>query len=159
MLKTLNGYFLITFSLLLLLFTACEPEDEDFNDFRTPTFLVFADKLPVEAGKSIAFRDESVGATSWDWTFDGGTPTSSNEQMPTITYNDEGTYLANLITTFNDGSTQRRRLELNIQPRIVPDFSIESRQSPTYSAKTTPSYFTNGHLKVVPLRPARPATQ
>jgi len=137
MLKTFNGYFLIAFALLL--FTGCEPEDEDFNDFRTPTFLVFADKLTVEAGKSIAFRDESVGATSWDWTFDGGTPASSGEQMPTITYNDEGTYLANLITTFNDGSTQRRRLELNIQPRILPDFSIESRQNIT----ETPIPFTN----------------
>ncbi len=139
MLKTFNGYFLVALSLLLLIFTACEAEDEDFFDFRTPSFLVFADKLTVEAGKSIAFQDDSPSATSWEWAFDGGTPASSSEQMPTITYNDEGVYIANLITTFNDGSTQRRRLELTILPRIAPDFAIATRQNIT----ETPIPFTN----------------
>ncbi|MEO0732895.1 MAG: PKD domain-containing protein, partial [Bacteroidota bacterium] len=106
------------FLLLALSFTACEPEDDDFFDFREPTNLVFADALTIDAGESIAYRDESVGATGWDWTFEGGDPATSAEQTPTVTYPGEGSFLVTLITTYNDGSTTRRNLFPTVLPQI-----------------------------------------
>ncbi len=50
----------------------------------------------------VEYRDESQGnPSSWDWTFEGGTPSSSDEQNPIITYQSPGTYDVTL-TVVND---------------------------------------------------------
>lgn len=55
-------------------------------------------------GQSISFEDRSFhGPTGWTWTFAGGTPASSTDQNPTITYNTPGTYAVTLEAT--DGNT------------------------------------------------------
>ncbi|MFH1319278.1 MAG: PKD domain-containing protein [Bacteroidota bacterium] len=43
-------------------------------------------------GESVDFVDSGTNATSWEWTFNGGTPTSSTIQNPSIIYNTTGTY-------------------------------------------------------------------
>jgi PKD repeat protein len=49
------------------------------------------------AGMTIQFTDASVGnPTSWNWTFEGGTPGTSTEQNPSVTYNTPGTYSVTL---------------------------------------------------------------
>lgn len=55
-------------------------------------------------GESIQFNDESTGnPTTWEWTFEGGTPSISNEQNPEIIYNKPGVYSVSL--TVSNGST------------------------------------------------------
>lgn len=44
------------------------------------------------AGMEVTFTDASVGATSWSWTFPGGTPQTSVEQNPVVVYNTKGDY-------------------------------------------------------------------
>ena len=45
------------------------------------------------SGESIQFTDESTGnITSWNWSFPGGTPSTSSDQNPTIVYNTDGEY-------------------------------------------------------------------
>ncbi len=52
-----------------------------------------ANKTLVQPGGNITFADRSVSdATSWKWSFPGGTPSSSTEQNPTVVYNDGGIY-------------------------------------------------------------------
>jgi len=51
-----------------------------------------SDVEEVCAGSSVNFYDDSFGATSWDWTFEGGTPATSSEQNPTVVYNTVGVY-------------------------------------------------------------------
>jgi len=59
----------------------------------------------VEVGNSVLFSDESLNTpTSWAWTFTGGTPASSSNQNPTITYDLEGTYSVSLTATNGEGS-------------------------------------------------------
>lgn len=43
-------------------------------------------------GMEVTFTDNSVGATSWNWTFPGGTPGTSTEQNPTVMYEMEGEF-------------------------------------------------------------------
>jgi len=53
----------------------------------------------------VQFTDLSLNnPTSWSWTFDGGDPSSSDEQTPAITYNNPGTYPVTLTATNNLGS-------------------------------------------------------
>ena len=52
-------------------------------------------------GQSISFTDASDGmVSSWNWTFEGATPSTSTEQNPTgITYNTPGDYDVTLVIT------------------------------------------------------------
>jgi len=41
---------------------------------------------------NVSFTDQSAGATNWQWNCPGGTPATSSQQNPTITYNASGTF-------------------------------------------------------------------
>ncbi len=59
----------------------------------------------VVVGNTVAFTDLSTNTpTSWAWTFNGGTPSTSTQQNPTITYNTVGTYTVTLTATNGNGS-------------------------------------------------------
>jgi hypothetical protein len=67
------------------------------SDFYTPI-------REVCAGSTIDFEDKSFfNPTEWDWTFEGGSPATSDEQNPSITYNTPGVYSVSL--TSGDGSS------------------------------------------------------
>ncbi|HMU70866.1 MAG TPA: PKD domain-containing protein, partial [Chitinophagales bacterium] len=48
---------------------------------------------------TVVFDDMSVGATSWSWTFPGGTPATSTLQNPTVVYATPGTYDVTLVAS------------------------------------------------------------
>ncbi len=62
-------------------------------DANAVTADFMADVTSIIEGESVNFSDLSSGTiTSWDWVFEGGTPATSTEQNPTVTYLLEGTY-------------------------------------------------------------------
>lgn len=83
--------------------------NDGFTNSCVPTIAFSpANALGCE-GFSVEFEDGSFGADldpSWDWTwnFPGGTPSSSNDENPTVTYNDAGTYNVTLTISNNAGS-------------------------------------------------------
>lgn len=59
----------------------------------------------VMEGQTVAFTDlSSNGPTSWLWSFPGGTPSSSTDQNPVVTYPSIGTYDVSLTVTNSAGS-------------------------------------------------------
>ena len=59
----------------------------------------------IMAGGQVSFNDQSTqNPTSWDWTFEGGSPATSNAQNPTVTYSEPGTYAVSLKATNAGGS-------------------------------------------------------
>ena len=69
-----------------------------------------ADVTAVAVGGSVHFTDNSWGAqlTNWDWEFEGGTPATSTEQNPTVTYNQAGTFGVRLTVTNADGESDTK---------------------------------------------------
>ena len=69
-----------------------------------------ADATTVNIGGIVHFTDDSWGAqlVSWNWEFEGGTPTTSNEQNPTVTYNAVGTFDVRLTVTNADGESDTK---------------------------------------------------
>ncbi|CAN2042184.1 hypothetical protein GMMP15_720038 [Candidatus Magnetomoraceae bacterium gMMP-15] len=64
-----------------------------------------SDYTTVSAGKSIKFTDKSIGhPTSWEWTFNGGSPETSTDQNPTIQYNSSGIYDVTLTVVSDSNS-------------------------------------------------------
>ncbi len=64
-----------------------------------------AENTTVNIGSDIQFEDESCGnVTSWQWTFEGGNPETSDEQNPVVTYDEPGTY--DVTLTISNGSEE-----------------------------------------------------
>ncbi len=63
-------------------------------------------KKPCDIGKTITFLDSSIrNPTSWNWSFPGGTPSTSILQNPTIGYNTPGLYDVSLTVSNAVGSS------------------------------------------------------
>ena len=68
-----------------------------------------ANQTNVAIGQGIDFTDLTWGAnlTNWEWQFEGGTPSFSNEQNPTgIYYSEPGNYDVTLTVTNADGQSE-----------------------------------------------------
>jgi PKD repeat protein len=70
-----------------------------------PVAAFTASSTTVTVGGSVTFTDQSTNnPTSWSWTFEGGTPSTSSAQNPTVTYNTVGTFDVSLTATNSSGS-------------------------------------------------------
>ena len=68
-----------------------------------------ANHTDVSLGGSVNFTDQTWGANlvSWEWTFEGGNPSTSTQQNPTgIVYNTIGHYDVSLTVTNGDGQSE-----------------------------------------------------
>jgi len=68
-----------------------------------------ADHTNLSSGEAVNFTDNTWGAylDSWEWTFEGGEPATSNEQNPSgITYSQNGTFDVTLTVTNRNGLTE-----------------------------------------------------
>jgi PKD repeat protein len=76
-----------------------ETKTNYINVFPLPVADFTANITTIDEGQSVQFTDLSSNATSWLWTFSGGTPSSSSSQNPSVTYNTAGTYTVTLTAT------------------------------------------------------------
>ncbi|SFN51560.1 Por secretion system C-terminal sorting domain-containing protein [Bizionia echini] len=59
----------------------------------------------LDTNNTVNFSDETVpNATSWLWTFEGGSPATSTAQNPTVTYAADGMYDVTLVATNSFGT-------------------------------------------------------
>jgi hypothetical protein len=82
----------------------------------------YSDKNVICSGETIQFFDESYhGQTEWNWSFPGGSPSTSNQQNPSITYNTPGIY--EVILTASDGTnadTETKTAYITVVPNGAP---------------------------------------
>jgi PKD repeat protein len=65
----------------------------------------------VTVGGNVTFTDNSTNTpTSWSWSFPGGTPSSSTDQNPSVTYNTAGNYSVSLTATNDCGFNEETQL-------------------------------------------------
>lgn len=85
-----------------------------------------ADITTVCPGSQIQFTDESYNAVSgWNWTFEGGTPATSTQQNPLITYNTPGIYQVTLSATdgsVSDDEVKTQYIRVLPAPATIPYF-------------------------------------
>jgi PKD repeat protein len=71
-----------------------------------------ADTTTVNEGDSVQFTDLTTNnPTSWTWTFAGGTPNSSSDQDPLVTYDTQGTYTVTLTADNSAGSDTETKVD------------------------------------------------
>jgi PKD repeat protein len=69
----------------------------------------------TEKNTAVEFVDRSKGATSWAWTFDGGTPATSTSQNPSVTYASNGAYTVTLEAKNSSGGSATRTIAAYVQ--------------------------------------------
>ncbi|MBP7497273.1 MAG: S8 family serine peptidase [Bacteroidales bacterium] len=69
-----------------------------------------ADKTEITASETVVFSDLSLSnPDSWEWSFDGGNPSNSTEQNPTVQYNTPGKYNVTLKVTNSYGENSKTK--------------------------------------------------
>jgi len=71
-----------------------------------------ADVTDVCAGEMVNFTDMSVSATSWSWIFEGGNPSTSSVQNPSVTYSSTGVF--DVTLEVSDGTNTATHFENNM---------------------------------------------
>ncbi len=95
-----------------------------------PVAAFTASATNINAGDSVTFTDQTINhPTSWSWTFEGGTPATSTNQNPVITYNTTGTFDVTLVATNELGSDTEAKVDY-ITVTMLP---YCSSQGTTYS--------------------------
>jgi PKD repeat protein len=99
------------------------PEVCTANSTAPPTADFSSSNTTICAGSTVTFNDISTGnPTSWSWSFPGGTPSSSSQQHPVITYNTAGTYNVSLTATNANGNTSKtvnNMVTVRAKPNVV----------------------------------------
>ncbi len=122
-------------------------------DMTPPNPNFSTDNNTICVNESVLFTDQSSPqATSWNWTFPGGSPSSSTEQNPTITYSENGTYDVILEVSNANGtetSTFSNTITVNNMPTIAitaSETSICQGSSVQISASGANNYVWNNNL-------------
>lgn len=109
-----------------------------------PVAAFTANTTDVAVGGSVQFTDQSTNnPTDWSWTFDGGTPASSTQQHPSVTYNTAGTYAVTLTASNAAGSdTEIKTAYITVNVPPVADFigeptTVNEGQSVTFTDIST----------------------
>jgi PKD repeat protein len=86
------------------------PTCTDMTGVQAPVANFSGNPTQICRGGSVAFTDLSTNnPTSWSWTFEGGTPATSTQQNPVITYNNAGLYYVTLTASNSGGSNTLTR--------------------------------------------------
>jgi photosystem II stability/assembly factor-like uncharacterized protein len=101
-----------------------------------------ADQTTICAGSSVNYTDLSTSATSWSWVFEGGTPATSTDQNPTVTYNTAGDYDVELTASNASGSDTETKLEY-ISVLLTPDQANEPEGDSAVCTNKSYSYTTD----------------
>lgn len=90
------------YDVILTVLNAQNTSTETKKDYITVTFVAdfLADKTVIEPGETVFFTDETNGApNSWNWSFTGGDPATSDQQDVSVTYAAAGVYDVTLETS------------------------------------------------------------
>jgi PKD repeat protein len=92
-----------------------------------------ADNTSIVQADSIQFTDETTGnpALSWLWVFEGGSPDTSYDQHPVVTYYDYGEFDVSLTVTNADGTNTEVKTNYVFVEQILPpeaDFEADTTQ-------------------------------
>ncbi|HNP19949.1 MAG TPA: PKD domain-containing protein [Fulvivirga sp.] len=97
-------------------------------DEPNPTAAFSASKTKVAPGTTVSFTNSSTNATRYEWSFAGGSPSSSTSSSPSVTYNSVGTYTVTLkaFNAIDESDTEIKTSLIEVIPLPVADFTKSS---------------------------------
>ncbi len=85
------------------------------------------DKTKVNIGEYITFSDKTSGNPgSWNWSFEGGSPSTSNVQNPKVRYDKTGVFNVSLIVNNANGwDTITKENLICVTDTVIADFTVD----------------------------------
>jgi len=107
-------------------------------DLPVPVADFTATPTTVYAGETVSFTDMSTNnPTSWNWSFSGGTPTSSTTQNPQVVYNSPGTYNVSLTVSNAFGTDTKTKIKyITVLDLPVPVADFTATPTTVYVGET-----------------------
>ena len=107
-------------------------------DLPVPVADFTATPTTVYAGETVSFTDLSTNnPTSWNWSFSGGTPTSSTTQNPQVVYNSPGTYNVSLTVSNAFGTDTKTKIKyITVLDLPVPVADFTATPTTVYAGET-----------------------
>jgi hypothetical protein len=79
--------------------TSCD-EDEETEDILPVAAFFSSSTSSAQIGDQVQFTSlENENVSSWEWTFEGGSPATSSEQNPVVTYAEWGVFSVSLVVS------------------------------------------------------------
>ncbi len=115
--------------------------------FNAPPSAAFsADNTVIAEGDTVNFYDQSVNfPDSWSWSFQGGVPSTSTQQSPSVRYNIAGTFYVSLTVSNNMGSDYTHQSSYI----TVLTTSIDEQKNKTASGKIYPNPSLYGYTNLL----------
>ncbi len=114
----------ITILFLFMTFILSCGDDDDEPDPGEANFSPLEEKILV--GNQITFQDRSTGSvSSSNWEFEGGTPSSSTDLNPVVTYNQPGTFKVTLTATDAFGDKTTKEGVVQVLAEATADFTAD----------------------------------
>lgn len=126
--------------------TPGHPNGPEGGVVNPPVANFSASTTTVSQGNTVTFTSTSTGSpTAYSWTFEGGTPSTSTAQNPTVTYNTIGTYDVSLTVTNSEGSDSEVKSNYITVSEYVPTYCTSKGNDFSYEwiAGVTIGSFTN----------------
>ncbi|MCS7072864.1 MAG: M43 family zinc metalloprotease [Bacteroidia bacterium] len=92
-------------------------------------------------GTPVQFEDYSTGQPhAWNWSFPGGTPSSSTDQNPVVTYSAPGNYAVTLTVTNQAGTSAPRTINafIRVTDGAINPISATNNGLETFNSTTFP---------------------
>lgn len=125
-----NLYFTIILAVFLTVLSCYQETATPVAASFSTAFVNADESVPVQ----IAITNQSTGADTFEWTFEGAEPANSKDENPgTIVYNIAGTYTLKLTASNVDGSRDTIEKEITVVDGVSILFSteiIDSNYSP-----------------------------
>ncbi len=100
---------------------------------QAPTADFSGTPTTVEAGQTVTFTDQSTNSPdTWSWTFTGGTPGTSPDQNPAVTYNTEGTYSVSLTASNGAGGDSITKTDYITVIEPTPEYCASQGNNYSY---------------------------
>ena len=107
----------------------------DFTTNPEATNLFITSYVSINQGETITFTDASINAHHIAWTFEGGAPSTSTENVVTVTYAESSeTYFTATLTAYNEDETISDSKSVNVRVAYVDPDAVEA------SFTTDPAY-------------------
>lgn len=112
-----------------------------------PAAQFSASTQTIEPGQQVTFTDESTYVGAYEWAFEGGTPSSSTEKNPVVTYNSAGVFNVTLKVSNGVGSdTEVKNDHITVEsPKVIRGFAwCGSPTSSSYTPNSNYSFNSEG---------------
>lgn len=117
---------LFVFLVGLIVTNACTKENFKPQENTKELMANASSQITVAEGDAITFTDLSLGVANRQWTFPGGTPSTSALPVVDVVFSEEGNIVSTLEVEYFDGTRDSKNFDIQVFPVLIADFTPSS---------------------------------